>query len=311
MRDVGIIARPPATEADVVAFERRHGIELPQAYRRFVLEVGNGASSTDRIYDLLPLGELPSGFHARAEDHFARLCREFPHRSRWPYDRSRDRGAWRAMWDGCLPVGFDGAEVWVVVVTGGARRGQVWRLGPLGAVPNDPPRDFIEWYELWLDGGSDDWCEGHASIGTSTNSAMGGTPDRDAETNLPTARSQADPLQAQRDALLRALGFAERAAERALSALPANLDPSLEGYARFVRATAATTSGRADAEQLTLAIAREWLAPPTLGSVSQSILKSQLLDLLARHDGPAVAAIASEVRTAPIPEVILPEGDFF
>jgi hypothetical protein len=40
---------------------------------------------------------------------------------------------------------------WHLIVTG-AERGNVWMLCGEGVVPQDPNRDFLTWYEDWLDG---------------------------------------------------------------------------------------------------------------------------------------------------------------
>jgi hypothetical protein len=43
---------------------------------------------------------------------------------------------------------------WVLIVTGVAR-GEMWDLGSEGVIPTQPHRDFLSWYEYWLDGGHD------------------------------------------------------------------------------------------------------------------------------------------------------------
>lgn len=40
----GFIVNAPLAEADVRAFEQRHGIALPADYRGFLLHVGNGGA---------------------------------------------------------------------------------------------------------------------------------------------------------------------------------------------------------------------------------------------------------------------------
>jgi SMI1 / KNR4 family (SUKH-1) len=40
---------PPLSDPEVRAFEERHGIELPKAYREFLLKVGNGGPARLRM----------------------------------------------------------------------------------------------------------------------------------------------------------------------------------------------------------------------------------------------------------------------
>ncbi|NUT01948.1 MAG: SMI1/KNR4 family protein, partial [Hamadaea sp.] len=77
---------PVLTEADVTRFEAEHGIVLPDTYRAFLLEVGNGGAGPD--YGLFPL----DGTGMRSDDRAERswpgyLATTFPHTQPWnpPY----------------------------------------------------------------------------------------------------------------------------------------------------------------------------------------------------------------------------------
>ena len=43
---------------------------------------------------------------------------------------------------------------WILVITG-EERGSVWYLTELGAAPYWQRKDFLHWYETWLDGDTD------------------------------------------------------------------------------------------------------------------------------------------------------------
>jgi hypothetical protein len=150
---------PPLTEAEVVAFEQRHHIRLPEAYRRFLTEVANGgAGPGHRIY--------PLGYHA---ERLHGLDVAFPFES----TPDRDDPSWRdTLWAfeyppeaedltwgsvapflGTLPVSESGCSgAAVLVVTGGAR-GRVVRVDhDLNGPPTFyPDASFLDWYEGWLD----------------------------------------------------------------------------------------------------------------------------------------------------------------
>ncbi|MCP4198521.1 MAG: hypothetical protein GY762_15345 [Proteobacteria bacterium] len=51
---------------------------------------------------------------------------------------------------------------WILIVTGPERE-KVWNRADVGAQPCVPARDFLSWYEYWLDGGKD-WysCVGNS-----------------------------------------------------------------------------------------------------------------------------------------------------
>lgn len=164
----GFRLRPPLAEAEVAAFERRHGIELPAGYRAFVTRVGDGWAGP--AYGLYPLEAVdarerpwppPDGF----------LRAPFPHTSAFNPDTDPDT---LAIWDradrgelsdeeadrhdawqtaGTLVLCHEGCGYHHLLVVTGPTRGQMWidarcsdgGFAPLGA-------DFLDWYERWLDG---------------------------------------------------------------------------------------------------------------------------------------------------------------
>ncbi len=73
---------PRWTEAQASEFEASHGLRLPQAYREFLLNAGNGGAGP--CSGLLPLREANNG-HPRFEGEGAQidLTRPFPHTTEW------------------------------------------------------------------------------------------------------------------------------------------------------------------------------------------------------------------------------------
>jgi hypothetical protein len=148
---------PPLTERAIVAFEQKRGISLPEGYRRFLLEVGDGGEGPPH-YGLVPLGrELKLPFRPQ----FMRGWRRLPFvKVPFPFTRgfvwedgdlSDEVGHEQSVY-GNIFLGTNGCGLnWHVIVTGPAR-GNVWQFCDGGIAPTDPKRGFLEWYEDWLDG---------------------------------------------------------------------------------------------------------------------------------------------------------------
>jgi hypothetical protein len=72
------------TESAVASFEALHGVELPEAYRKFVLNVANGALGPPS-YGLVPLGE-PAGANSAHRVTGDSLKRPFPLTAAWIWE---------------------------------------------------------------------------------------------------------------------------------------------------------------------------------------------------------------------------------
>jgi hypothetical protein len=159
---------PTLPEAQVRAFEVGHRIELPEGYRRFLLEVGNGGEGPP-VSGLERLGEVPSGL----PDDWAIEWRTLPHVGKpfpqteaWVWEGEEyDEARRDAARHGTLNLGHDGCGMyWLLVITG-AMRGQVWSHADVGVVPQMPGRSFLQWVEAWL-GGVWWWADPEATIDT-------------------------------------------------------------------------------------------------------------------------------------------------
>ena len=148
------------------AFETRHGIALPEGYRRFVLEIGNGGAGP--FYGLFPLGDHTAaltgddtpGVLARP----ACWCRAWPWTSGRPCarlgldDDAQSADAYRqanaALHGGVMSLGDQGCGILHALVVSGPFAGRVVNLND--EVRDHPPLfafepDFLAWYERWLD----------------------------------------------------------------------------------------------------------------------------------------------------------------
>lgn len=151
-----ITLHPRATEATVVAFERRHDIELPAEYRLFITELGNGGPGPP-YYDLESLGQTAGDMTPTERDIWSNLPRirePFPFTRAWTWeaDEVSQEGNEEDISRGSFYLGNDGCGMyWHLIVTG-PDRGIPWMISGEGIQPVCPKRSFLEWYEDWLDG---------------------------------------------------------------------------------------------------------------------------------------------------------------
>jgi len=183
------VLRPPLPAEKVAALEARHGVTLPEDYRVFLTEVGNGGAGP--YYGLLPLGEqddggtsckweegslvgdiaapfrhegpwnLPEEFWAQAPEWSDDMPEEEQDRLMEEWDDRLETEYWApAIMNGAIPICHLGCALrhWLVVT--GTRRGEVWYdhrvdeggIGPLIGT-TDQPVTFETWYMGWLDEG--------------------------------------------------------------------------------------------------------------------------------------------------------------
>jgi SMI1 / KNR4 family (SUKH-1) len=146
----------PLCEDALQEFERRHSIILPEGYRRFLLDIGDGSRQGPPSYGLL--GLLAGSNDEVYATHLSQLRREFPFTEHWVWEGEPDDEARRVLVDqGTLILGTDGCgQYWMLVVTG-PDRGAIWMLADVGVQPCCPRLDFLGWFEYWLSGGDDWW----------------------------------------------------------------------------------------------------------------------------------------------------------
>jgi hypothetical protein len=178
---------PCLDEETINSLEKRYGIKLPDEYRKFLLEIGNGGAGP--YYGLFKLGEQDSGWGfcswedgyllGNPADPFTHQDKwnlpdsfwsEAPHSKEWKSEEEYDQAneAWdtrlnelywaSAVMNGAIPICHLGCALrqWLVVT--GLERGNVWgdeRVDWKGIYPlvtEEGKRvTFSEWYISWLD----------------------------------------------------------------------------------------------------------------------------------------------------------------
>ena len=173
------IVNPPLSEAVVIEFEAKHAIQLPQDYRCFLIEVGNGGAGP--YYGVFRLGQMD---HGRGHSGWSEndgfvgdLSRPFPHTEAWndltgaPESENYDAEAYEkqltafeesylssANVNGAIPICHLGCALrqWLIVT--GPEAGHVWcdeRADYKGLFPlmkkTGERVTFYRWYRDWVD----------------------------------------------------------------------------------------------------------------------------------------------------------------
>ncbi|WP_435007559.1 SMI1/KNR4 family protein [Tundrisphaera lichenicola] len=147
---------PTLSQVEVEDFESRHGIRLPDAYRTYLLELGNGGDGPTE-YGVPRLGEVADDMNREEAELWTSLPKvreDFPFTKRWIWeaDEETEEGASDDIPLGSLYIGNDGCGMYWHLIINGPARGQVWLFDENGIAPTIPPRDFLQWYEDGLDG---------------------------------------------------------------------------------------------------------------------------------------------------------------
>ncbi|WP_144126910.1 HEAT repeat domain-containing protein [Catellatospora sichuanensis] len=141
-------------EEEVAAFEAAHGVDLPEEYRRFLIEVGDGGAGPS--YGLAPLADACSPGRC-GTGHLARPSAYRPgvrYRQYWDgwdfYDMARAGHDFVA--DGTLTVVNHGCTLTTQLIVSGPSRGRLFNVDTDGIGPYVlEDEDFLAWYERWLD----------------------------------------------------------------------------------------------------------------------------------------------------------------
>ena len=178
---------PPLDASVVGAFEARHGVSLPDDYRTFLTEIGDGGAGPS--YGLFPFGQQDDGFGSCAWEIgglVGDFSQPFPHVTAWnisesfwqgepdpppgtpPEEEDRLWEAWDKVleeryWDpalmnGAIPICHLGCALRQWLVIHGPQRGFVWndfRADYRGLSPvlggSGEAVTFAAWYRTWLD----------------------------------------------------------------------------------------------------------------------------------------------------------------
>ncbi|MFA1545275.1 SMI1/KNR4 family protein [Actinomadura chokoriensis] len=150
----GYELRPPLRPEAVLAVERGHGIRLPESYRSFVLEVGDGGAGPH--HGLWSLHRAAGSAGVGPPYGPGYLATPFPYTRRVTTKALDDEiGARHMDYDdlltGSMIIAEIGGGAFMRLVVTGPAAGQVWREElPFDGGALTPGPDFGDWYLRWL-----------------------------------------------------------------------------------------------------------------------------------------------------------------
>jgi SMI1 / KNR4 family (SUKH-1) len=165
------IIHEPTTLDKIIEIENKYSIELPECYKSFLLNIGNGGigwqnSSAGPFFGIYPLGEnLNELIFNNPEKYLKNKCVLYPKMTDeyWKIliknieddDKILDEQFEKELsnlWSGILPIGSQGCSYLHGIILNGQYRGRVVNLDIDRQKPNFAFEDnFLDWYERWLD----------------------------------------------------------------------------------------------------------------------------------------------------------------
>ena len=165
---------PPVSEAEVLAFEKKYGVQLPECYRAFMLTIGDAkAKKSDFIagpyFGLYAFGtSLDSLLYEKIETYLKAPCNLSPDMTQEEWETLSDPllsseeeeeedddkyFAERAkVFGGLLPLGSQGCTYEHALVLNGKYAGRVVNIDLELAQPKFAfEANFLDWYERYLD----------------------------------------------------------------------------------------------------------------------------------------------------------------
>jgi len=162
---------PPATELEVLEFERKFSIELPECYRSFITQIGNGGNSNAKsaagpYYGIYPLGEhVDDLIYDNPEKYLKNDCIIYPNMTDdyWESltndtDENEDisdedyEKKTGKIYAGILPIGSQGCSYLHAIILNEQYKGRVVNLDMDMQKPHFTfEKNFLDWYEKWLD----------------------------------------------------------------------------------------------------------------------------------------------------------------
>jgi hypothetical protein len=165
------VLNKPATQHEILEFEKKYSIQLPNCYKSFIQQVGNGGisfanSSAGPFYGIYPLGKyVDELIQYNTEKYLKNTCIMFPKMTDeyWNSltkeidgeDEISDEDFEKELsklFGGILPIGSQGCTYLHGIVLNGQYKGRIVNLDMDRQKPQFAFEiNFLDWYERWLD----------------------------------------------------------------------------------------------------------------------------------------------------------------
>lgn len=164
------VIHKPVSEADILRFEATHSVSLPDSYKIFLMQIGNGGvsyakSAAGPFYGIFPLGEHTHELVDEPKKYFSMPVNIYPGMTEeyWQglvegavsrYDLSEDEydEEMGRIYAGILPIGSQGRAFVHGLLLNGEHKGRVVNLDLDLQIPQFAfESNFLDWYERWLD----------------------------------------------------------------------------------------------------------------------------------------------------------------
>ncbi|MCV9926800.1 SMI1/KNR4 family protein [Flavobacterium sp. LS1R49] len=159
------------SKEDIVKFETKYNVGLPDCYKAFLMNVGNAgesfsSSAAGPFYGIYPLGENVDEFiYENTEEYLKEDCKLYPKMADdfWMEltknidsnddisDKDFDLELGK-IFSGILPIGSQGCTYYHALVLNGEFKGRVINVDSERCKPRfSYELNFLDWYERWLD----------------------------------------------------------------------------------------------------------------------------------------------------------------
>ncbi|MCK0161376.1 SMI1/KNR4 family protein [Allomuricauda sp. F6463D] len=160
----------PISISKIIAFEQYYSVQLPECYKSFVLQIGNGGKSflnsgSGPYFGIYPFGQnLDDLIYKNVENHLKKECALYPNITWTEWDKMTDpfyeeditdedyNRLNGTLYGGILPLGSQGCSFIHALVLNGPHKGRVVNLdrGELSPPKFSEDHTFLDWYERWL-----------------------------------------------------------------------------------------------------------------------------------------------------------------
>lgn len=160
----------PATIKEVAEFEEKFAVQLPECYKAFITQVGNGGngesgSAAGPFYGIYPLGKNAGEILEYPEHYLSKECIIYPKMTDafWQ-SLTKEIDENHAITDeeyekelgiiyaGILPIGSQGCTFLHGIILNGPFKGRIVNLDVDRQKPSfTVENNFLDWYEKWLD----------------------------------------------------------------------------------------------------------------------------------------------------------------